>query len=103
MFGSWRGVRRGVVEQYLFNLSRPAEDLGEVRVQPNLWLLTADEMPPLLFSCEEVARLLHVGRSRVYELIRRRELRSVRIGVTRRVSAKALAEYVAGLDSEVAG
>ena len=38
------------MEQYLFNLSQPVEDLGDAKVQPNLWLLTCDELPPLLFS-----------------------------------------------------
>ncbi len=87
------------MEQYLFNLSHPAEDLGEIRVQPNLWLLTADELPPLLFSAEEVARLLHISRGKVYDLIRARELRSVKVGGCRRVSAKALADYVAAMDA----
>lgn len=86
------------MEQYLFNLSQPVEDLGDARVQPNLWLLTSEEMPPLLFSCEEVARLLHVGRGKVYDLLRTGELRSIKVGGCRRVSAKALADFVGRLE-----
>ena len=86
------------MEQYLFNLSQPVEDLGDVRVQPNLWLLTGEEMPPLLFSAEEVARLLHVGRGKVYDLMRTGELRSIKVGGCRRISARALADFVAEMD-----
>jgi excisionase family DNA binding protein len=34
----------------------------------------------------------------VYDLIRQRELRSVKVGASRRVSARALCEYVARLE-----
>ncbi len=67
-------------------------------VQPSIWLLPAEEMPPILFTTDEVARLLAVGRCRVYDLIRQRELRSVKVGASRRVSARALCEYVAHLE-----
>jgi excisionase family DNA binding protein len=87
------------MEQYLFNLSQPVEDLGDVRVQPNLWLLTGEEMPPLLFSAEEVARLLHVGRGKVYDLMRSGELRSVKVGGCRRISAFALRDFVQTLEA----
>lgn len=89
------------MEQYLFNLSRPVEDLGPARVQPNLWLLTSDEVPPLLFSPEEVAGVLKIGRGKVYELIRSGDLRSVKVGGRRRVSAMALSDFVTR--AEVAG
>jgi excisionase family DNA binding protein len=54
---------------------------------------------PLLLRPEEAAAALRVGRTRVYELIRTGELRSVKIGHLRRVSATALAEYVARLEA----
>jgi len=57
------------------------------------------ELTPLLLRPEEAAVVLRVGRTRVYELIRSGELRSVKIGHMRRVSATALAEYVARLES----
>jgi excisionase family DNA binding protein len=54
---------------------------------------------PLLLRPEEVATVLRVGRTRVYELMRSGQLRSVKIGHLRRVSATAVAEYVARLDA----
>ena len=87
------------MEQYLFNLSAPREPAEmPVVVQPNVWLMSAEEIPPILFTTEEVARLLSVGKCRVYDLIRQRELRSVTVGASRRVSARALKEYVERLE-----
>jgi excisionase family DNA binding protein len=54
---------------------------------------------PLLLRPEEVATVLRVGRTRMYELMRSGDLRSVKIGHLRRVSATAVAEYVARLDA----
>lgn len=88
------------MEQYLFNLSDGGGDTAAV-VSPNIWLLSADEIPPLLFTTDEVARMLGIGRCRVYDLIRQRELRSVKVGASRRVSARALSEYVAQLEREL--
>lgn len=53
----------------------------------------------LLLRPEEVARALGVSRTTVFELIRSGALRSVKIGAARRVSATALAEFVAGLEA----
>ncbi len=87
------------MEQYLFNLSAPREPAEmPVVVQPNVWLMSAEEIPPILFTTEEAARLLSVGKCRVYDLIRQRELRSVKVGASRRISAKALRDYVEQLD-----
>jgi excisionase family DNA binding protein len=87
------------VEQYLFNLSEPREDAALQAVgQPNVWLLSAEEIPPILFTTAEVARLLGIGKCRVYDLIRARELRSVKVGASRRVSARALRDYVEHLE-----
>lgn len=87
------------MEQYLFNLSDPRET-GDAPtlVQPNVWLLSADEIPPILFTTMEVARLLGIGKCRVYDLIRQRELRSVKVGASRRISARAVREYVERLE-----
>jgi excisionase family DNA binding protein len=87
------------MEQYLFNLSGPSGD-GEERavIKPNVWLMSADDMPPLLFTPEEVARFLGIGRCRVYDLLRQGDLTSVKVGSSRRVSARALSEYVARLE-----
>jgi excisionase family DNA binding protein len=54
----------------------------------------------LLFRVEEVAEVLGLGTTTVKGLIASGELRSVKIGTARRVSATALAEYVARLDRE---
>lgn len=56
----------------------------------------------LLLTAEEAAYALRVGRSKVYELMRSGALRSVKIGGSRRVSATALAEYVARLERDAA-
>ena len=87
-----------IVEQYLRSSSEESDVESAVSVRPNIWLLSPEEMPPILFSTAEVARLLGIGRCRVYDLIRWRELRSVKVGASRRVSARALAEYVANLE-----
>jgi len=51
-------------------------------------------MEKLLLSPEEAAEVLGVGRSRVYDLMRTRELLSVRIGKSRRVPVAAVQSYV---------
>jgi excisionase family DNA binding protein len=89
------------MEQYLFNLSAPPDEASSTAVvQPNIWLLSADEVPPILFSPEDVGRLLGIGKCRVYDLIRQRELRSVKVGASRRVSARALHDYVELLEQQ---
>lgn len=51
-------------------------------------------MTKKLYRVEEVAQLLGVGRTRVFDLIKLGELRSVKIGGSRRIPATALDEYV---------
>lgn len=53
--------------------------------------------PRLLYRVEEAAELLSVSRSRVYELIRSGQLRTVQVGKSRRVARRSLDEYVARL------
>ncbi|TIC86650.1 helix-turn-helix domain-containing protein [Nocardioides sp. GY 10127] len=57
-------------------------------------------MPPMLFTPEDVAKLLHVGRPMVYNLMNSGELRSMKVGRCRRISARALADYVAAMDQD---
>lgn len=51
-------------------------------------------MDKLLLTAEEAARVLSVGRSTVYDLIRLRLLRSVKIGRSRLIPAVACQELV---------
>lgn len=51
-------------------------------------------MEKLLLTPEEAGTVLGVGRSRVYDLMRTRQLPSVRIGKSRRVPAAAVQAFV---------
>jgi excisionase family DNA binding protein len=53
-----------------------------------------EQMEKLLLSPEEAAEALGVGPSRVYSLMRTRQLRSVRIGKSRRVPVSPVHGYV---------
>lgn len=56
-------------------------------------------MNQMMYTVPEVAALLRVGRSKVYELLEAGSLRSVKIGGSRRVSAGALESFVQSLDA----
>ena len=47
------------------------------------------------YTVEQVAKMLHIGRDKVYYLIRTGQLRSIKIGKLRRITDKHLAEFVA--------
>lgn len=51
----------------------------------------------LLYRPEEAAKLLAIGRARLYDLIMSGELESVKIGSSRRITRAALEQYVATL------
>jgi excisionase family DNA binding protein len=51
-----------------------------------------------LFTVIEVSQFLGIGRSKVYELMYKGELKSVKIGGSRRVRYSDLGEYVRYLD-----
>ena len=53
----------------------------------------------MLLTPEEAAEVLSIGRTTVYELMSSGALRSVSIGRSRRVPARALEEFVGLLDS----
>lgn len=55
---------------------------------------------PLLYTVEEAAEILTISRWKVFDLIRVRELRSVKIGGLRRVPRTAIDEYIARLLTE---
>lgn len=55
--------------------------------------------PRLLYRVQEVAHLLNISRSRVFELLRSGELRSVTQGRTRLVPRNALFDFIAALET----
>jgi excisionase family DNA binding protein len=57
-------------------------------------------MDKLLLSPAEAAAHLSIGRSKVYELMRLGQLRSVKIGASRRIPQAALADFIAALARE---
>ena len=61
-----------------------------------------NRLPVLLVRPEDAARVLGVGRTKVYELMRSGALRSVRVGGLRRIPVAALNEFVTRLKEEAA-
>jgi excisionase family DNA binding protein len=57
-------------------------------------------VPKLLLTPEDAALQLSISRTRVYDLIRRGDLASVRIGRVRRIPVAALQAYVERLQLE---
>ena len=51
------------------------------------------------YTVEQVAEMLHVGRDKVYCLLRTGQLRSMKIGKLRRITDRHLAEFVASLET----
>ena len=51
----------------------------------------------VLYRIDEAAELLSISRSRVYELVRSGQIRTVKVGKSHRVPARSLDEYVARL------
>ena len=49
------------------------------------------------FTVEQVAEMLHVGRDKVYYLLRTGQLRSIKIGKLRRITEDHIAEFIASL------
>lgn len=66
--------------------------------------MTAPTLTPIggkaLYRIPEVAQLLNLSRSVVYELIKAGRLRAVSEGRARRISAAAIADYVELLERE---
>ncbi len=56
--------------------------------------------PRLLLSVEEAADLLHLGRTRCYELVMGGALRSVKVGRRRLVVRAGLEEFVERLETD---
>ncbi len=54
-------------------------------------------MKQVLVTVEQMADMLGIGRTVGWELVRKRKIKSVKIGRTRRVPVEAIHEYVASL------
>jgi excisionase family DNA binding protein len=50
------------------------------------------------YTVEQVAEMLHVGRDKVYYLLRTGQLRSIKISKLRRITSQHLAEFVSTLE-----
>jgi len=58
------------------------------------------ESKPILVSVAEAAEMLSIGRTAAWELVRKRKIKSVKIGRTRRLPIAAIEEYVQQLMDE---
>ncbi|GII25339.1 helix-turn-helix domain-containing protein [Planosporangium mesophilum] len=63
-------------------------------------MTTTTTEPPRLVRVEEAARLLNVGRSLAYELVRTGRLRSLKLGNRRLIPREAIEEMIAALTDE---
>jgi excisionase family DNA binding protein len=54
------------------------------------------------YTVEQVAKMLHVGRDKVYELLRTGQLRSIKIGKLRRITEEQPADFIASLEDHAA-
>jgi len=50
------------------------------------------------YTVEQVAEILHIGRDKVYFLLRSGQLRSIKIGKSRRITDQHIAEFVSSLE-----
>jgi excisionase family DNA binding protein len=91
----------------LYGLARPGSFLYRgVNAQPQWLCITIMRrrgMSRILYRPSEAAEQLSLGITATKALIRTGELRSVKIGRSRRVPADALHEYVQRLDAEQNG
>lgn len=84
----------------LFNLTPPdGEEVdGTVTVRPNVWLLTSDDVAPLLLSVNSAARCLGVDVDEIGHLVGNGDLAGVEVGGQAAIQAASLGTYVAGLE-----
>lgn len=54
------------------------------------------------YTVEQVAKMLHIGRDKVYHLLRTGQLRSIKIGRLRRITEQHLADFIASLEDDAA-
>lgn len=81
--------------------SRPADSqTADGREQAGERRQLHQQAPPFLLTLPEVARLLSLGTTKTYDLIRSGSLESVTIGRCRRVSRAALERFVLSLTED---
>jgi excisionase family DNA binding protein len=51
------------------------------------------------YTVEQVAEILQVGRDKIYQLLRTGQLRSIKIGNSRRITSEHIAEFIASLEA----
>jgi excisionase family DNA binding protein len=54
------------------------------------------------YTVEQVAKMLNISRDKVYYLLRTRQLRSIKIGKSRRITDQHLADFIASLEDNPA-
>jgi excisionase family DNA binding protein len=54
------------------------------------------------YTVEQVAKMLNISRDKVYYLLRTRQLRSIKIGKSRRITDQHLAAFIASLEGDAA-
>jgi excisionase family DNA binding protein len=54
------------------------------------------------YTVEQVAKMLNISRDKVYYLLRTRQLHSIKIGKSRRITDQHLAAFVASLEDNAA-
>jgi excisionase family DNA binding protein len=54
------------------------------------------------YTVEQVAKMLNISRDKVYYLLRTRQLRSIKIGKSRRITDVHLAAFIASLEDNAA-
>ena len=82
--GTWRDPRRGQM-------------LLRTYIDKRWW--AAQRLALNTRAVEQVAEMLHIGRDKVYCLLRTGPLRSMKIGKLRRITDRHLAEFVAWLET----
>jgi excisionase family DNA binding protein len=50
------------------------------------------------YTVEQVAKMLSISRDKVYYLLRTRQLRSIKIGKSRRITSQHLAEFITSVE-----
>jgi excisionase family DNA binding protein len=58
-----------------------------------------EDLAPLLLTVDEAAQLIRISRSKLYELLQRREIPSIAIGRSRRIPADGLRNWVTAQES----